>query len=150
MSFCKWYENKKIEWPVPWPNRQGTGDDPHAGDTPPEVLPDGSYIFYHGTNMPNARKIQEQRRVLKDDIGSVGICTTPRAAGTYATMKSSAKENIPSVVLRLIIDKDWFLSQELTREGGGGGKDQWLINTEDIPPEAIRAISIYSVWGKRQ
>lgn len=150
MSFNKWFENKKVEWPFPWPNRQGTGDEPHPGDTPPQVLPDGHYVLYHGTNMTNARKIIEQRRVLKDDIGYVGICTTPRAAGTYAAMKASAKEDNASVVLRLIVDKDWFLSQEISREGGGSGKDQWLIHAEEMPPEGIRALSIFSIWGERQ
>jgi hypothetical protein len=154
MSFKKWYENKKVQWPCEWPNRQGTGDDPHAGDTPPEILPDGHYLLYHGTNMVNAKKILEQRKITKDDMGYVGICTTPSAAGTYASMKSSQNrglpEDNPSVVLRLIVDKDWFLKQEISRECGGRGRDQWLIHSEEMPPEAIRAISIYSIWGERQ
>ena len=149
MNLKLWLENKTVQWQVPWPNRKGTGDEPHAFDTPPELI-QGDYILYHGTNMPYAKSILEQRRVTKDDWGKVGICATPKAAGIYAAMKASAKDNIPSVVLRMVIDKKWFLSQEVTREGGGSGKDQWLIESEEIPPNAIKVIGIYSVWGERQ
>jgi len=148
-KFELWLENKNIEWPVPWPNRQGTGDDPRAGDTPPEVI-GGDYVLYHGTNMPNAEKILEIKRLFNDDLGYVGVTTTPSAAGSYAAMKASGRNNIPSVVLRLVLDKNWLLSQTITRETGGSGKDQWLIDVREIPPQAIKVINIYSIWGERQ
>jgi len=148
-KFELWLENKSIEWPVPWPNRPGTGDDPRVGDTPPEVI-SGDYVLYHGTNMPNAEKILELKRIFNDDMGRVGITTTPKAAGVYAAMKASAKNDIPSVVLRLVVDNNWLLTQEITRETGGSGKDQWLISAQEIPPQAIKTINIYSIWGERQ
>ena len=149
MSFELWLENKEIDWPVPWPYRKGTGEQPHAFDTPPEII-NGDYVLYHGTNMPSAENILSQRRVTKDDWGKVGICTTAKAADAYAAMKSNAKKKIPSVVIRMVVDKDWLLQQKFQREIGGGGKDQWLIDSEEIPPQAIKVIGIYSIWGERQ
>lgn len=143
MQFKKWLE---VQWSTPWPNRKGTGDDPHDQDAPPNLTSAGDYVLYQGTNMTNAKKILAQRTIQFDDIGSVGVTTTPRAAGVFAAMKASARNDEPSVVLQLVVDKDWFLKQDISREVGGGGKDQWLLKAE-IPSSAIKQIKIYSVWG---
>jgi hypothetical protein len=149
MMFKQWLEAEKVKWSISWPNRKGTGDDPHEQDTPPQMLGD-NYVVYHGTNMIFAQQIMAQRRVAHDDIGYCGICTTPRAASVYASMKSDAKKNIPSVVLSLVLDGKWLNQQEITREVGGSGKDQWLLGIKEIPPQAIKDIKIYSIWGERQ
>lgn len=81
-----------------------------------------------------------------DDMHKVGITTTASAAGVYAAMKIK-KPNNPGVVLRLVIDKGWLMSQQITRETGGSGYDQWLIDTPAIPPEAIKELDLYSVYG---
>ena len=143
--FSKWLESKRVTWSVPWPNRKGTGDEPHDGDTPPQTTPEGDYVLYHGTNMINAQHIVKARQIDHDDWHCVGVTTTPSAAQVFGCMK--ARKGNASVILRIVVRKLWLLTQEITREIGGSGKDQWLIRTEKMPPHAIKDIRIYSVNG---
>lgn len=128
-----------------WPSRKGTGDDPHDTDAPPERTPNGDYVFYHGTDLNNATKILSERRIGLDNWGLAGINTTISNAQTYASIKGSSTKS-PSTVLKIIVDKNWFQQQQVTREVGGNGKDSWLIQGE-IPPSAIKSINIQRVRG---
>jgi len=121
------------------------GDKIHTADNPPQLTSNGDYILYHGTNMANARKIFKSRKLIRDDIGSIGISTTPSRADVFGAMK--AKKGNPSVVLRIIVDKEWLDSQEISREVGGSGRDQFLIRTDVMPSEAIKDIQLARVSG---
>ena len=144
-NFKQWIES--TEWSMSWPVRPGTGDDPRPQDTPPELTPEGDYILYHGTNVTNFRSINKTRELKHDDLHLVGITTTPSAAGTYAAMKIKRNPSNPSVVVRLVVDKNWLLKQEMSREAGGSGKDQWLLHVDKIPSHAIKGLDVYSVWA---
>ncbi len=139
MNFKLWLQES---W---FPLRSGGGDKIHSKDSPPQLTASGDYILYHGTNIVNARKIFKTRTLLRDDIGSVGITTHPSRADVFGVMK--AKKGIPSVVLRLIIDKQWLDAQEISREVGGSNLDQFLIHTDAIPSEAIKDIKLARVSG---
>lgn len=143
MKFRQWLE---AEWPVPWPLRQGTGERIKDRDTPPEVTPTGDYILYHGTCGSTARIILKEQRLLRDDIGVVGVTTIPGQASVFACMKY-AKDRSPSnapTVLKAVIDKDWLLKQEITREVGGSGHDQWLIRAGEVP---LKHVEVHSIYG---
>ena len=146
MKFKQWLS--EVEWPVPWPVRQGYGEEPREQDTPPEVTPEGDYILYHGTCGSFARKILEERRILHDDMQRVGLTTRPHEAANFAVMKwiseGGGDENA-GTVLRLVIDKDWFLAQIVEREVGGSGRNTWLLDVKEIPPEAIKDIEIHAI-----
>lgn len=151
--------NKNCQW-EDWPHRKGTGDDPHEKDTPPERTSEGDFIVYHGTSFKRAKLIIHQQQILHDDMKTVGVCTSHWAAGTYASMKAMQDQS-ESAVLQIVLDRRWFLQQELSREIGGSNRDQWLIQPTykfqdqcmkpaNIPPEAIKQIKIYSISGDVQ
>ena len=144
MSFKNWLN--EVEWSIPWPYRQGTGDNPREKDIPPELTAEKDYVLYHGTNIKNTRSIFKTKTLLHDDIGVIGISTTPSEAGVFAAMKTKHPNN-PGTILRLVIDKNWLLQQEITREVGGSGRNQWLINVSKIPPHVIKQLDLYSVLG---
>lgn len=136
---------KRSQWEG-WPGRQGTGDDPRDADTHPERTSNGDYVFYHGTDLNTATKIIKERRIGPDNWGKAGINTTSSNAQQYASMKASATRS-PSTVVRLVVDRQWFQQQEVTREVGGNGRDSWLISGGEIPPQAIKDIHIYKIRG---
>ncbi len=143
MKFRQWLE---AEWSVPWPLRQGTGEKTRDRDTAPEVTPAGDYILYHGTCGSTARIILEEHRLLRDNMGVVGVTTIPGQASVFACMKY-AKDRSPSnapTILKILIDKDWLLKQEIKREIGGSGRDQWLIQADKVP---LKDVKIHSIYG---
>ncbi len=144
MGFKLWLEADYVKWNMEWPVRQGTGDEPHSQDTPPH-MENGDYVLYHGTHLLSAENILHTHRINHDDWHCVGVCTTPSAAQTYASMKAKTYK---SAVLRVVVRREWLTQQEITREVGGGGKDQWLIRVDCMPPEAMRDIRIYSISGE--
>lgn len=145
MDFKTWIEADEWWGNIPWPVRPAVQERPNEKDNPP-ALSGRDYVVYHGTNIQNARQIFKNRTLLHDDIGVVGFTTTPSAAGVYAAMKIKRPNN-PGVVLRIELDADWFLQQDISREGGGSGYDQWLIHVDKVPPQAIKRLELYSVYG---
>jgi hypothetical protein len=73
---------------ISWPIRPEWGGSIHSGDTPPRLSEGGDYIVYHGTSLSVAKLIIQSRNIKLDDIGSVGITTTPSAAGVFASFKN--------------------------------------------------------------
>lgn len=135
---------------VEWPTREGFGEEFTERDTKPELTSFGDYVLYHGTNSRRAEQIIQDKTILPDDMGHVGITTTPNAAKSYASMKAYSEKSEP-VVLRIVVDRDWFLGQRVARETGGEGKDQWLLvphwksgKKAEMPPEAIKSIEFVS------
>jgi len=125
-----------------WPWRVRTGDTPRLADVPPERTEAGDFVLYHGTSEDGARAIESGDRVRRDDLGLVGVTTTPGAAQSFA-----ARQHGP--VLRLVIDKEWIAGQGISHEIGGSGHDQFLLGMGDgefggIPPEAIRSVERHS------
>jgi hypothetical protein len=81
------------------------------------------------------------RTLKKDDIGHVGITTTPNEARKFAGFKRGV--GTPTI-LRIEIDKNWIKNQKITHETGGTGHNEFLIRTEAIPPDAIKNIEVYN------
>ena len=131
------------------------GEGPTAKDTPPERTPAGDFILYHGTSLPSAKAILAQRTLLPDNLGYVGVGTTPGSVLTYAAMKHS---KAGSAILRLVFCAAWLATQEVIHETGGSGRDQFLlspnprchhsavgeffIHSITVPPSALKAASI--------
>jgi len=146
------YAQEEQEWP-PFPLREGVGDTIHERDTPPDLSPEGGYIVFHGTSLKRARKILQERTITHDDLGHVGFSTTSSEAAVYGCMKAMAEKD-KSAVIRMELDSQWFMSQSVSRETGGSGRNQFLINPSYssrkkavIPPEAIRDIRIVRMGG---
>ena len=121
---------------IPW--RTVTGDKPKEKDTPPTRLPNGDYVFYHGTSLANAEKIIDEKQIKKDGLGYCGVATTPAGASIYGIMKDKTSH----VVLKVVISEKWFKDHPnvFTRETGGSGKDQFLIRTSVVPLVAGKII----------
>ncbi|MDD5053633.1 MAG: hypothetical protein PHO27_12935 [Sulfuricurvum sp.] len=131
---------------VNFPLRKDVGEQPNDKDVPPEVTR-GDFILYHGTSDIAAASIVKSKTIKPDDIGSVGIATTPIAAKTYATHKIG-KGNKPTI-LKMVIDKDWMVKQQVRHEIGGHGHSAFLIQPDyklgikaTIPSEAIKSIEV--------
>lgn len=121
---------------------------PSTQDTLPE-LSGGGVVVYHGTNEASAQSIIQSREIRRDDMNMGGFSTTPSEAGVYASMKY--RRNVPGdapVVVRLVLSLDWFKSAEIHREGGGSGRNQWLV-PGGIPSSAILDARVYSRFGER-
>jgi hypothetical protein len=130
------------------------GEGPKLKDTPPERTLEGDFILYHGTSLPSARAILRLRTLLPDNLGYVGVGTTPGSVATYAAMKHSFGG---SAILRLVLDVAWVTSQEIVHETGGSGRDQFLlspnprchreagatfIHSISVPPTALKEVRI--------
>lgn len=124
-----------------------TGQQPNGRDTPPERTVDGDFVLYHGTSMTGVREISAGRTLLPDDLGYVGVTTTPGAAQVFACMKKGE-------VLRLVIDQGWLAGQKAMRECGGSGCNQFLIGSPyarvrqerswtGIPAGAVKAVAVH-------
>jgi hypothetical protein len=137
LKFAKWL--LESNW---FPLR--SDDRINDNDNPPQRTSNGDYIVYHGTNIINARVIFKNRQLKFDNMGVVGISTHPSRADVFGAMK--AKKGVPGVVLQIVIDKGWLEAQDITREVGGSGRDQFLIHAE-VPPEAIKDIQLARVSG---
>lgn len=109
-------------------------------DTPPQKTKNGDFILYHGTIDKSAEEIIKTKTLKKDDIGSVGITTTPNEARKFARFKRNF--GVPTI-LKLIIDKEWMAKQKISHEVGGTGYNEFLIRTDSIPSEAIKNIEIF-------
>jgi len=109
-------------------------------DVPPQKTKNGDFILYHGTTDISAEEIIKTKTLKKDDIGSVGVTTTPNGARKFAGFKR--KLGIPTI-LKLTIDKEWMVKQKISHEVGGTGYNEFLIRTDSIPPEAIKNIEIF-------
>tara|TARA_Y100000034_G_scaffold118135_1_gene158480 strand:+ start:1624 stop:2100 length:477 start_codon:yes stop_codon:yes gene_type:complete len=149
-----WYKDAQEvpEWP-PFPLREWSGEKVHDRDTPPELSDSGGYVIFHGTSLNRARKILQERTVTHDDLGHVGFSTTSSEAAVYGCMKAMAEKD-KSAVIRMELDPEWFMKQSVSRETGGSGRNQFLINPSysskeraKIPPEAIRDIRIVRMGG---
>jgi len=133
-----------------FPLREVTGDRWHDRDVPAMLTEDGDYIVYHGTSWKLSAKIISERTLLHDDMRCVGITTHPSEASIYGIMKAMKEgknPKNPSTVLRVVIEKEWLDSQTIQREVGGSGRNQFLINIDKVPPEAIKDICVAGVRG---
>ena len=108
-------------------------------DKPPEMS-GGNYVFYHGTTAKTAQIIITNKLLKQTKGWGIGITTTYRDAEPYALMKSLDTKD-KKAVLKIELDKDWVDKQEIHREVGGHGVNQFLIQG-DIPPSAIRNIKV--------
>ena len=123
--------------PISIPGYSSIGLELHPKDTPPEIV-NGNYILYHGTTAKTAKTIITNRLLKQTKGWGIGITTTYRDAEPYALMKSlDIKDR--KVVLRIEVDKEWLDAQEIHREIGGRGVNQFLIQG-DIPSGAIKSI----------
>lgn len=124
-----------------------TGQQPNERDTAPERTSDGDFILYHGSSPAGAERIIADRELLPDDLGVVGVTTTPGAAQTFAAMKGGE-------VLRLVLDAGWLAQQSVMREVGGSGCNQFLVQSPDttvrmerrwagIPSAAVKAAAVH-------
>ena len=128
-----------------FPLRKDIGEMPTIRDVPPTRTTKGDFILYHGTSDKAANKIIKSKTILPDDIGSVGIGTTPEAVTTFAVHKIGKGK---PTTLKITISKDWLSKQELRHEGGGHDSAFLIIPKggvrANIPPNAIKDISILS------
>lgn len=111
-----------------WPGDPRRGDQRKSADTPPERTPDGGYVLYHGSSAEGAAAIISELRLRPDDLGVVGFGTTPQAVSVYGVIRGRR-----GPVLRVVVERAVFESQVVTREIGGSGRDQWLVNRPRTP-----------------
>ena len=121
------------------------GEGPRPSDSPPAVTPAGGIVLYHGTSPASAVEILDHHALKPDDLGCVGVGTSPAAVRVFGIMKAGAD----SVVLRLVFDPHWLANARLTHEVGGSGHDQFLLqaphrvrNWDGVPPEALLEVAI--------
>lgn len=105
----------------PFDERKGEG--PRPGDTPPKRTPDGDYVMYHGTSRAGASAI-EREGIRPDDLGAVGLTTTPEAARIYGLIHDGPAAQ----VLEVTVSREWLENQRASHEIGGSGHDAFLIN----------------------
>jgi len=134
-----------------WPWRQVTGEAPRPKDIAPMRTEKGDFILFHGTTLSRAESIIKNKTLAPDDIGCVGIATTLRGASSFSTLHVSPGD--PAVIIKIVIEKNWLKTQNITHEIGGSGQNQFLINRKfgqkaTIPPEAIKLVKIVRKAGE--
>jgi hypothetical protein len=141
-------------WPRSWhgfPFDLRLGEGPRERDSAPERTPFNDFILYHGTSELGAERIISEARLRPDDLGVVGVTTTPGAAQSFSAIKRGP-------VLRLTICRAWLSEQLITHEIGGSGHDQFLIHPsgraqlrswEGVPPAALLTCDVVEIGDDR-
>lgn len=129
----------------PFDERKQEG--PRADDTPPERTSDGDFVMYHSTSPEAADAIRSENRLRPDDLGTVGLTTTPEAGRVYGIIHAGPN----ATTLRVTVSKDWLGQQRASHEIGGSGHDAFLIQPahgqaragwSGIPSSAILDIQV--------